>query len=385
MNYRSDIDGLRAVAVVPVVLFHANIAGFSGGFVGVDIFFVISGFLITSIIHKELSDSRFSIVRFYERRARRILPALFTVMIACLVAGWFILPPAAYGGLGESVLSALLFVSNIWFWKNSGGYFDGTTDYLPMLHTWSLAVEEQFYIFFPLILMVLHRVGRRLLFISTPSCPPLIGALHVHDKRGLFRKCKPFRISALQHIETLHDIETVIVAARWPMYITGQRMPGESLDQIQLYREETNPGNAQISDNAEIVAQSLRDLWDSIVQNGRRLVLIGTVPELPWHVADRMTASILFGRPMPEAMTLQSAEARQASSQMLLENMATHPDVIHVPIVSRVCNPTCPTYEGTTAYYRDGNHLTHEGAMALLPAILDPALSDLQVSGRQKE
>lgn len=163
LNYRPDIDGLRTIAVVPVVLFHANVAGFTGGFVGVDIFFVISGFLITTIIHRELAEGRFSILRFYERRARRILPALFAVMVASLIAGWFILAPVDYDKMGQSILSALLFVSNMWFWRNSGGYFDGATDYLPMLHTWSLAVEEQFYIFFPLLLMLLHRIGRRLL------------------------------------------------------------------------------------------------------------------------------------------------------------------------------------------------------------------------------
>ena len=163
MNYRPDIDGLRTIAVVPVVLYHAGVAGFTGGFVGVDIFFVISGFLITTIIHRDLLEGRFSVIRFYERRARRILPALFAVIVACLAAGWFILVPEDYDQMGQSILSALLFVSNMWFWRNSGDYFGGATDYLPMLHTWSLAVEEQFYIFFPLLLMLLHRMGRRLI------------------------------------------------------------------------------------------------------------------------------------------------------------------------------------------------------------------------------
>ena len=123
MKYRTDIDGLRAIAVLPVVLYHAGIAGFTGGYVGVDIFFVISGFLITTIIHRELSEGRFSILRFYERRARRILPALFAVILASLFAGWFLLTPADYDQMGQSIVSALLFVSNMWFWQNSGGYF----------------------------------------------------------------------------------------------------------------------------------------------------------------------------------------------------------------------------------------------------------------------
>lgn len=167
MKYRPDIDGLRAVAVVPVVLYHAGISGFSGGFVGVDVFFVISGYLITRILHDEMREGRFSILSFYERRARRILPALFAVMLFCLIAGWFLLAPADYDHMGRSAVSALIFVSNIWFWQNSGDYFQSATDFLPLLHTWSLAVEEQFYIIFPLLLMVLVRFGKRATFVFT--------------------------------------------------------------------------------------------------------------------------------------------------------------------------------------------------------------------------
>jgi len=161
MKYRPDIDGLRAIAVLPVVFYHAGLPGFSGGFVGVDVFFVISGYLITRIIHDEMLEGRFSILSFYERRARRILPALFVVLAASLAAGWLWLAPDEYGGMARSAGATLLFVSNMWFWQNSGGYFEGGTDYFPLLHTWSLAVEEQFYIGFPLLLIVLVRLGRR--------------------------------------------------------------------------------------------------------------------------------------------------------------------------------------------------------------------------------
>jgi len=161
MKYRPDIDGLRAIAVLPVVFYHAGLPGFSGGFVGVDVFFVISGYLITGILHKEMLAGHFSILSFYERRARRILPALFLVLTASLAAGWVWLAPEEYGAMAGSAGATLLFASNMWFWQNSGGYFDGATDYLPLLHTWSLAVEEQFYIGFPLLLMVLVRLGRR--------------------------------------------------------------------------------------------------------------------------------------------------------------------------------------------------------------------------------
>lgn len=162
LPYRRDIDGLRTLAVVPVVLGHAGVAGFSGGFVGVDVFFVISGFLITGILARELGEGTFSILRFYERRARRILPALFAVLITCFVVGYLILPPDMYSGLAKSTGATLAFLSNVWFYRSTGDYFGVLAELEPLLHTWSLAVEEQFYIVFPLLLWLLAgRPGRR--------------------------------------------------------------------------------------------------------------------------------------------------------------------------------------------------------------------------------
>lgn len=154
IRYRPDIDGLRALAVVPVILFHAHVPGFSGGYVGVDVFFVISGYLITSLIAAELDSGRFSLLRFYERRVRRIFPALFTVMAATGIAGALILLPGDFKNLSASIAAAAFFVSNILFWRQSG-YFDAAAEEKPLLHTWSLAVEEQYYIVFPLMLMAL--------------------------------------------------------------------------------------------------------------------------------------------------------------------------------------------------------------------------------------
>ena len=152
--YRRDIDGLRAVAVIAVVLFHFGVPGFSGGFVGVDVFFVISGYLITSIIWRQREAGRFSFVEFWARRARRILPALFVLLAAVLAVGWFLMAPKDYEELGRSVRYQVMFVSNLLFMRQDG-YFDAASDLKPLLHTWSLAVEEQFYIIFPLVLTVL--------------------------------------------------------------------------------------------------------------------------------------------------------------------------------------------------------------------------------------
>lgn len=153
---RRDIDGLRALAVIPVVLFHFGFSTFSGGFVGVDVFFVISGFLITSILFREISAQRFSFVDFWARRARRIIPALSVVLLATLALGWLLLTAKDFSELGRTVRYQSLFISNILFMREDG-YFQPASDLKPLLHTWSLAVEEQYYIFFPLLMVVLMR------------------------------------------------------------------------------------------------------------------------------------------------------------------------------------------------------------------------------------
>lgn len=151
MKYRPEIDGLRAVAVLAVVFFHAGFAGFSGGYVGVDVFFVISGYLITSILQSELEKQRFSIIQFYERRARRILPALTVVLFATSIAAFFLMPPSLLHDYARSLVSVVAFGSNIYFYF-SNGYFSTASEEKPLLHTWSLAVEEQYYLLFPLLL-----------------------------------------------------------------------------------------------------------------------------------------------------------------------------------------------------------------------------------------
>lgn len=160
--YRPDIDGMRAVAVIAVMLFHGGLSGFEGGFLGVDVFFVISGYLITNILLREIDGDQFSLLKFYERRIRRIFPALaFVVMCTLPFAFWLMLPQQLID-YGESIVSVALFSSNILFWSESG-YFSHAAEIKPMLHTWSLAVEEQFYVFFPLLL-ILVRNTRLLVF-----------------------------------------------------------------------------------------------------------------------------------------------------------------------------------------------------------------------------
>ena len=179
MTYRKDIDGLRAIAILPVLLFHAGFDLFRGGFVGVDIFFVISGYLITALILKEKEEGSFSIMQFYERRARRILPALFFVMLCCLPCAWHWLLPSDLDDFSDSLIATVLFVSNIHFYRETG-YFAPDADHQPLLHTWSLSIEEQYYLLFPLLLSFLWFLGRKALFYivtATALCSLLAAEL----------------------------------------------------------------------------------------------------------------------------------------------------------------------------------------------------------------
>ena len=159
MSYRGDIDYLRAVAVLAVIGFHYGVPGFAGGFVGVDIFFVISGYLISRLIWAGLQSDSFSFRTFYERRARRLLPALYVTIVGTGVVAWFLAPPDDYRMFFGSAVSALLFSSNIFFWQQTG-YFDLPTIGKVLIHTWSLSVEEQFYFMFPLLTWVWSRYFR---------------------------------------------------------------------------------------------------------------------------------------------------------------------------------------------------------------------------------
>lgn len=170
MNFRADINGLRAIAVLAVVLFHFDVKGFRGGFVGVDIFFVISGYLMTGIIQSRLDLNNFNLLAFYLDRAKRIIPALLALCLTLLIVGWLFLFPSAYKELGKHTIGALTFTSNFMF-ATSAGYFDPGSHEKWLLHTWSLSTEWQFYILYPLLLIGLKnqfspRAGKWLLAVT---------------------------------------------------------------------------------------------------------------------------------------------------------------------------------------------------------------------------
>ena len=160
--YRPEIDGLRGVAVLVVILFHIDPQWLPGGFVGVDVFFVISGYLITGILDKELSNDRFTITSFYERRIRRILPALWALFVVCLPISYWLLLPADAEAAGKSALWSILGMANVFFWREvKTDYFAPESAQMPFLHLWSLGVEEQFYLLWPLALFLIYKHWNR--------------------------------------------------------------------------------------------------------------------------------------------------------------------------------------------------------------------------------
>lgn len=165
LKYRPEIDGLRAIAVISVMLFHAGFSTFRGGFLGVDVFFVISGFLITKIILNDVNTGKFTFSNFYRRRARRILPALFFVILICMPLAWTSMLPLEFSAFSTSVVSVILFGSNFLFWRHVS-YFNADTSVMPLIHTWSLSVEEQYYLVFPIIIIFLLRINPNRLTVS---------------------------------------------------------------------------------------------------------------------------------------------------------------------------------------------------------------------------
>ncbi|MFL6734617.1 MAG: acyltransferase family protein [Sphingomicrobium sp.] len=224
MRYRADIDGLRAVAVVPIVLFHCGLTALSGGFVGVDIFFVISGFLITTIIVRDMDEAKFSILAFYRRRIVRIFPALFAMLILVVAAGAALLLPPEVRSLSDSGAATAAFVSNIFFWRDAG-YFGGAAVTKPLLHTWSLGVEEQFYLFYPPMLLLVRRLwpgGLRptLVLVAIVSfAVALFGAWRFPDAGFYLLPCRAWELA----------IGGLVALGAFPNLTSGRARSGASL------------------------------------------------------------------------------------------------------------------------------------------------------------
>lgn len=221
-RFRTDINGLRAIAVVSVVFFHFGVTGFSGGFVGVDIFFVISGFLMTGIVARGIDKDNFSFIDFYLARARRIIPALFFIAVVLLIIGWFYLSPNDYSKLSKEVDRAVLFLSNNYFFKKSG-YFDPNSHERLLLHTWSLSVEWQFYILYPVLLVFLSKLGLK-------AIPKIIALFFVTS----------FSYSVFKSYEDPSYAFYMLPSRAWEMFLGGlvyyvNKQGGYSLNRYACY------------------------------------------------------------------------------------------------------------------------------------------------------
>ncbi len=234
-NYRSDIDGLRAIAVLSVVGFHAFPSWVKGGFIGVDMFFVISGFLISTIIFGSLDRNNFSFIEFYSRRIKRIFPALILVLLSSYVLGWFQLLADEYMQLGKHIAGGSGFVSNFILWSESG-YFDNAAESKPMLHLWSLGIEEQFYIVWPFLLWLAWKQRLNLLTIT-------------------------IAIGLISFALNIVTVNTDVVAAFYsPQTRFWELMLGSFLAYITLYKEwrvKASVGNIQSLFGAALVAGGL--------------------------------------------------------------------------------------------------------------------------------
>lgn len=256
-KYRADIDGLRALAIGLVVLYHAFPKLLPGGFIGVDIFFVISGYLISSIIYEHLSTHRFSFVDFYVRRIKRIFPALLIVLISCFALGWFTLLANEYQQLGKHIFGGAAFVSNLILW-NESGYFDQASHLKPLLHLWSLGVEEQFYFLWPLLMYIAWKRQLNLLWVA----------------------CSIFIISFALNLYQIYHVENIATTFYLPHTRFWELMAGA----ILAYLAHDNPNqyskSAEHAKNSEHLTHSehtenSQNLYRSDFQSIVAIALIG--------------------------------------------------------------------------------------------------------------
>ena len=232
----------------------------------------------------------------------------------------------------------------------------------------------------PALDILARRADIGLMFISAPSCPPMPGLMEF-DPGQFFARCIAQRQNDLARIEAQDSVDTVFLAARWTKYVEGTTLAIEAGAETVFYTAAAGkPGQADISQNPAVVLASLTALRDRFLSRGQKLVLLGTVPEIPWNVADRLMASVLFNVPMPAAVGLSDVMTRQAQSDAVLTEVAQAPNTFYIPLTPQICRPSCPTHEMDTALYRDNHHLTAEGARRLVLPILERALADSLVA-----
>ncbi|HEX7080590.1 MAG TPA: acyltransferase family protein [Gammaproteobacteria bacterium] len=352
LEYRPDIDGLRAVAVSSVLVYHAFPAALPGGFVGVDIFFVISGFLISRIILRQLEDHTFTFANFYERRIRRIFPALALVLLATLVFGWWVLLPMAFEDLGIQVAAGAGFASNLLLWAQSGDYFDSAAELKPLLHLWSLGVEEQYYLLWPLLLFLFrgdrqHRIFWLILGLAVASFAINVHSVARAPSAAFYLPQSRFWELMLGGIIAYADVHdpawVAAVRRRRPAWLPGlAAAAGAALLLAGLVLIEENhgfPGARALlptSGTALLIAAGPEPWLQRRVLASRVFVFVGLIsyPLYLWHWPLLVYARVLHGGAPPASTRialLTGAVALASATYALVERRIRHLRPLRLP------------------------------------------------------
>jgi peptidoglycan/LPS O-acetylase OafA/YrhL len=302
--YRPDIDGLRAIAVMMVIAFHAFPSIFKGGFVGVDIFFVISGYLISTILLRSLSQQTFSLTQFYRNRIKRIFPALLIVLIFCLIAGWHLLTAVEFKQLGKHVAAGSVFISNIVYMGESG-YFDTASDTKPLLHLWSLAVEEQFYIVLPLLLWYLYKTKTKALevIVLIAVCSFLLALFATSDATvrfyspqtrfwelliGTIIACYQYRATTEQNLNGRVAQLVIGWLTKWPNFFSMLGIALIAISMVVINRQQTTPSAWTLIPTigaSLLIVVGMKGWFNRAILSSRVFVAIGLIsyPLYLWH------------------------------------------------------------------------------------------------------
>ncbi|CTQ32692.1 acyltransferase family protein [Jannaschia rubra] len=365
LRYRPEIDGLRAVAVLPVVAFRFGAPWAPGGFVAVDVFFVISGFLITSIIRRELGEGTFSLAGFYERRIRRILPALFVVIVASLAAAMALFLPHHLRDAGQSAAAATFFASNVLFLLKVG-YLDAAAYTKPLLHTWSLPIEEQFFIFVPLILMALAALNRQaILWVGglTAASFALSAATTTLMPTAAYYRL-PWRAWEM-------GVGALPALKSWPL--PHRRALRESVMAGGLLL--IGPRSGALSYDADRTAFFLDRLEKAIRRlrgAGKQVMLVYPPPEAEQTVPEAAARTPVRGSdPEDLSISREGFDRRAAGVIEGYDRLVEDYDLLGVRIDRLLCdNRNCDLFLDGTPLFRDTNHLTETAAYTLAPQFI---------------
>ena len=386
ISYRSDIDGLRALAILPVVLFHAFPNFLPGGFIGVDIFFVISGYLITSILLKDIQAGNYSIKTFYARRVRRIFPALSVVLLLCLALGWVVLTAVEYRALGKHAAGGAGFIANFMFWKEAG-YFDAAGDTKPLLHLWSLGIEEQFYIVWPLLLYFFAKRSWNILSLIL-AVALLSFALNVwqvgSNPSAAFysplSRSWELALGAFLAYQALHPAQVFTsIISRYRSLLSGLGLVMVAIGFVVINESRAFPGWWALLPalgSALLIASGPHGLVNRLVLSQRIFVWVGLIsfPLYLWHWPLLSFARIIYSETPPvdvRVVLVVLSIVLAALTYYLIEKPIRQSSSKRPLIIALSVLMLCICIAGVVVYKTKGVKSRHAGLLNADPASLD--------------